>query len=322
MKVIDTQDLFKSAIDGDRRSLSRLVTYVEEGGERAELVNTFKNGSSESTHVIGLTGAPGAGKSTLTSALISEMRNKGLKVAVLAVDPSSPFSGGAILGDRVRMGEHALDSEVFIRSLASRGEMGGLALAVPDVTRLLAEIGFNYVIIETVGVGQVEVEIAKEADTTIVVLNPGWGDSVQANKAGLMEIADIFVINKSDRPGSKETERDINSMLDLSQFRGWRPPVRLTIGTEKVGAGDLFSEIQKHKEYLIDSGELETRRRVRLKDEIAKKVEVELKKRIDYEMRLSSSINMLDDVVRGVVTPSQATKNIVLSLIDGLKDHD
>ncbi len=322
MKVIDTQDLFKSAIDGDRRSLSRLVTYVEEGGERAELVNTFKNGSSESTHVIGLTGAPGAGKSTLTSALISEMRNKGLKVAVLAVDPSSPFSGGAILGDRVRMGEHALDSEVFIRSLASRGEIGGLALAVPDVTRLLAEIGFNYVIIETVGVGQVEVEIAKEADTTIVVLNPGWGDSVQANKAGLMEIADIFVINKSDRPGSKETERDINSMLDLSQFRGWRPPVRLTIGTEKVGAGDLFSEIQKHKEYLIDSGELETRRRVRLKDEIAKKVEVELKKRIDYEMRLSSSINMLDDVVRGVVTPSQATKNIVLSLIDGLKDHD
>ncbi len=322
MKVIDTQDLFKSAIDGDRRSLSRLVTYVEEGGERAELVNTFKNGSSESTHVIGLTGAPGAGKSTLTSALISEMRNKGLKVAVLAVDPSSPFSGGAILGDRVRMGEHALDSEVFIRSLASRGEMGGLALAVPDVTRLLAEIGFNYVIIETVGVGQVEVEIAKEADTTIVVLNPGWGDSVQANKAGLMEIADIFVINKSDRPGSKETERDINSMLDLSQFRGWRPPVRLTIGTEKVGADDLFSEIQKHKEYLIDSGELETRRRIRLKDEIAKKVEVELKKRIDYEMRLSSSINMLDDVVRGVVTPSQATKNIVLSLIDGLKDHD
>src|SRR3954464_7684536 len=168
--------------------------------------------------VIGLTGSPGVGKSTSTSALVAAYRKRGMRVGVLAVDPSSPFSGGAILGDRVRMQDHALDGGVFIRSMATRGHLGGLALATPQAIRVLDASGMPWVFVETVGVGQVEVEVAGAADTTLVVVNPGWGDAVQANKAGLLEIADIFVVNKADRPGVDEARRDLEHMLDLASF--------------------------------------------------------------------------------------------------------
>ena len=184
-----------------------------------------------------MTGAPGAGKSTLTSALIGHMRSLDLEVAVLAIDPSSPFTGGAILGDRVRMQDHATDPGVFIRSMATRGHLGGLALATPEAVRLLDAIGRRWILVETVGVGQVEVEIAGKADTTVVVVNPGWGDSVQANKAGLMEIADVFAINKADRKGVEETRRDLEQMLDLSELPAdsWRPPIVATVATTGDG---------------------------------------------------------------------------------------
>ena len=181
--------------------------------------------------VVGITGAPGAGKSTLTDRLIGAAGAEGRRVGVLAIDPSSPFSGGAILGDRIRMQGHALDDGVFIRSMATRGHQGGLALAAPEAIRVLAAVGMQPVLVETVGVGQVEVEVAGAADTTLVVVTPGWGDAIQASKAGLLEVADIFVVNKADRDGAAETRRDLENMLDLNPAMGdWRPPVLLTSG--------------------------------------------------------------------------------------------
>jgi putative protein kinase ArgK-like GTPase of G3E family len=195
-------DLLARATDGDRAALARLLSWVERGGDGAREVARAAFPKAGGAHTVGITGAPGAGKSTLTNALCGQVRAAGEQVAVLAIDPSSPFTGGAILGDRVRMGDHTLDEGVFIRSMATRGHLGGLSLATPEAARVLDAVGYRWVVVETVGVGQVEVDIAGAADTTVVVVNPGWGDAVQANKAGLMEIADLFVINKADRVGT------------------------------------------------------------------------------------------------------------------------
>jgi LAO/AO transport system kinase len=227
-------------------------------------------------YTVGLTGAPGAGKSTLTDRLITLVRSGWpapdpepiAQVGVLAVDPTSPFSGGAILGDRVRMQQHALDPTVFIRSMATRGHLGGLALAVPNAVRVLGAAGLPVVIIETVGVGQMEVEIASAADTTMVVVTPGWGDSMQANKAGLLEIADLFVINKADRPGAREARRDLEQMLDLSSLGEWRPPIVDTVASTGEGLAELWGEISRHRAHLRSAGILERRRADRLAHEL------------------------------------------------------
>ena len=221
-----------------------------------------------SAYTAGITGAPGSGKSTLTAQLISTMRRADLDVAVLAIDPSSPFSGGAILGDRVRMQDHATDAHVFIRSMATRGHLGGLSLAVPEAIRLLDALGRPWILVETVGVGQVEVEIAGAADTTVVVVTPGWGDGVQANKAGLLEIADVFVINKADRKGVEETRRDLELMLDLSELGGWRPPILPVIATEGTGIGPLWEAIGGHRAYAEANSVLAARRADRLRAEL------------------------------------------------------
>lgn len=230
-------ELFADALDGDRSALARLLSLIERGDDEAREVGRLAYSRSGDGYTIGLTGAPGAGKSTLTSAIIGHLRSLELEIAVLAIDPSSPFTGGAILGDRVRMQDHATDPGVFIRSMATRGHLGGLSLATPEAVRLLDAIGRRWIVVETVGVGQVEVEVAGKADTTVVVVNPGWGDSVQANKAGLMEIADIFVINKADRKGVDETSRDLMQMLDLSDMphEAWRPPIISAVGTTGQG---------------------------------------------------------------------------------------
>ena len=261
-------DLVARALDGDRAALARVLSIIDRGGEAAREVGRLTHPASGAAHVVGITGAPGAGKSTLTSALVAALRAHDHRVGVLAIDPSSPFTGGAILGDRVRMGDHALDPGVFIRSMATRGHLGGLSLATPEAMRVLDAVGFDPVIVETVGVGQVEVEVAGEADTTVVVVNPGWGDAVQANKAGLMEIADVFVVNKADRPGVDETVRDIGQMLDLSVARAWRPPVVRTVGTTGEGADALREAVVDHLAHLRASGELEVRRRRRLRNEL------------------------------------------------------
>ncbi|MGH8920038.1 MAG: methylmalonyl Co-A mutase-associated GTPase MeaB, partial [Acidimicrobiales bacterium] len=242
MRSRDPKELLHAAQAGDRGATGRLLSLVERGGEAARAAGRVTFGPSTALErVVGITGAPGSGKSTLTDRLIGCIRAGGQRVGVLAIDPSSPFSGGAILGDRVRMQGHATDEGVFIRSMATRGHLGGLALAAPEAVRVLGAVGIPVVIVETVGVGQVEVEIAGRADTTVVVVNPGWGDSVQANKAGLLEIADIFAINKADRPGAEETRRDLDGMLDLNAEMGeWRPPIVTTVAPAGEGVADLW----------------------------------------------------------------------------------
>ncbi|HEC09352.1 MAG TPA: methylmalonyl Co-A mutase-associated GTPase MeaB [Acidimicrobiales bacterium] len=264
----DPGTLFARALDGDRRSLARLLSMVERGGESARQIGRLAYPRAGGAHTIGLTGAPGAGKSTLTSALATVATKTGTRMAILAVDPSSPYSGGAILGDRVRMQDHATSGDVYIRSMATRGHLGGLSLATPQAVRLLDAVGWPWLIIETVGVGQAEIEIAGAADTTIVVVNPGWGDSVQANKAGLMEIADIFVVNKADREGAEATRRDILQMLELSPPADWVPPVVDTVAVDGRGVEELWDQIARHRRHLQDSGDLADRRRSRLESEL------------------------------------------------------
>jgi len=269
-KRLPAPELFQSALEGDRSALARLLSMIERGDEDAREIGRLAYPLSGAGYTVGLTGAPGAGKSTLTSAIIKHLRAQDLEIAVLAIDPSSPFTGGAILGDRVRMQDHATDPGVFIRSMATRGHLGGLALATPEAVRALDAIGRRWILVETVGVGQVEVEVAGKADTTIVVVNPGWGDSVQANKAGLMEIADVFVINKADRKGAEETRRDLMQMLDLSDLPHdtWRPPIVNTVGTTGDGVSELWDTVLAHREFAESSGLLEERRTFRLREEL------------------------------------------------------
>jgi LAO/AO transport system kinase len=264
----DTTALVDRARGGDRVAIARLISLVESGGASARAVAAATVPHTGRAWTVGITGAPGAGKSTLTDGLVRELRARELEVGVLAVDPTSPFSGGAILGDRVRMQDHAVDPGVFIRSMATRGHLGGLALATPQAVRVLDAAGKQWIVIETVGVGQVEVEIAGHADSTVVVVNPRWGDAVQAAKAGLLEIADLFVVNKADRPGADETVRDLEGMLELSGDLAWRPPVLRTVATEGTGIAELRNALQAHREFLEANGLVESRRRERVRDEL------------------------------------------------------
>jgi LAO/AO transport system kinase len=262
--------LFSEACNGERSALARLLSLIERGGDDARTVGRLVYPKTGNGYIVGITGAPGAGKSTLTSSLISHIRSLEQTVSVLAIDPSSPFTGGAILGDRVRMQNHATDPGVFIRSMATRGHLGGLSLATSEAVRLLDAVGSPCTLVETVGVGQVEVEIARNADTIVVVVNPGWGDSVQANKAGLLEIADIFVINKADRPGVDQTRRDLEQMLELSDFAkdAWQPTIVTTVGTTGEGADGLWHAIDEHRQHATANGSLAKRRDQRLRNEL------------------------------------------------------
>ncbi len=279
-RLSDPAILIPRARAGDRRSLARLITMVENGDAAAPVVlaEVFPSGGKAWT--TGLTGAPGAGKSTLTDRLIAETRSSGAEVAVVAVDPSSPFSGGAVLGDRVRMQDHVDDQGVYIRSMASRGHLGGIAAATPRVVALLDGLGFPEITIETVGVGQAEVEIAGNADTTIVVVNPGWGDSVQAAKAGLLEIGDVFVVNKADRPGVNETIRDLTQMLELGGERDWAPPVIPTVAPTGEGVADLWEAVSDHRRHLEASGKLQSLRSARLVAEMEAALMASLRGRV------------------------------------------
>jgi LAO/AO transport system kinase len=263
--------------------------------------------------VIGLTGSPGVGKSTVTAALVASYRETGLRVGVLAVDPSSPFTGGALLGDRVRMQDHATDAHVFIRSMASRGHLGGLAAATPGAVRLLDAAGFDIVLIETVGVGQAEVEIASLADTALVVLAPGLGDSIQAAKAGILEIADVFVVNKSDRPGAQELVRDLRTMLAMAGYGEgqWKPPIVSTTASTAAGISDLVSAIGAHGAWLDRSGARQARRRARAREEVSAIAMGELRQRmggIPGESRLEE---LASRVAGGDLDPYAAADELI-----------
>jgi LAO/AO transport system kinase len=296
MRRRDPVELLAAAQDGDRAALARLLSLVEQGGPSAREVGKLTHPLGGASYTVGLTGAPGAGKSTLTSGLIGDLRGRGLPACVLAIDPSSPFSGGAILGDRVRMQDHATDPEVFIRSMATRGHLGGLALAAPEAIRVLDAVAKPWVIVETVGVGQVEVEIAGEADTTVVVVNPGWGDTIQANKAGLMEIADLFVINKADRAGAEQTRRDLEDMLNLSDLGDWRPMILSTVAAQGQGVRELWDAIEAHRAHITASGELVERRARRMRLELRKIVERRLEVRA-RELLVGTTYDELESAV-------------------------
>lgn len=273
MGALAGTELLDAARAGDRRALARLISTVERGGDEARAVGRSAYGLAGRAHTVGITGAPGAGKSTLTNRLVGAVRRDDLRTAVLAIDPSSPFTGGAVLGDRVRMGDHATDEGVFIRSMATRGHLGGLSLAAPEAVRVLDAVGFDWILLETVGVGQVEVEVAGRADTTVVVVNPGWGDAVQAAKAGLMEVADLFVINKADRPGVADTRRDLEQMLDLAPHPAegeawWRPPILSTCAESGQGIAELWQAVQDHRGHLLDTATLDRRRAERRRREL------------------------------------------------------
>ncbi|MDI6909706.1 methylmalonyl Co-A mutase-associated GTPase MeaB [Nocardioides sp.] len=262
--------LVERARAGEARAVARLISLVEDESPLLREVMAALAPHAGHAQVIGITGSPGVGKSTSTSALVTELRRADKRVGVLAVDPSSPFSGGALLGDRVRMQDHALDRDVYIRSMASRGHLGGLAWSTPQALRVLDAAGCDVVLVETVGVGQSEVEIAGLADTTMVLLAPGMGDGIQAAKAGILEIGDLYVVNKADRDGADQVRRDLRSMLALGDRPegSWRPPIVKTVAHRGEGLDEVAAEIDRHREWLESSGELERRRRRRARDEI------------------------------------------------------
>jgi len=267
---------------GDPRALARLVSLVENGAAGLRPLMTALAPLTGQARVIGLTGAPGVGKSTVTSALVATYRKGGARVAVLAVDPTSPFTGGALLGDRVRMQGHATDPDVFIRSMASRGHLGGLSAAAPQALRLLDAAGFSVLLVETVGVGQAEVEIASLADTTLVIVAPGMGDAIQAAKAGILEIGDVFVVNKADKPGAQEAVRDLRTMIAMARRSegDWKPPIVTTTAVKGERIADLAAKVQEHWDWLDASGARESRRHARAREEIAAIAVAELRKRV------------------------------------------
>ena len=261
---------------GDFRAVARLISLVEDESPQVRSVIKDLLPDTGRARIIGLTGSPGVGKSTVTGALLSAFRAQGHRIAVLAVDPSSPFTGGALLGDRIRMQEHATDGQVFIRSMASRGHLGGLAASTPQAIRVLDAAGFDLILIETVGVGQAEVAVASLADSVVVLLAPGMGDAIQAAKAGILEVADLFVVNKADKPDTQQVVRDLRNMIALAGreqdgaqgAKGWKPPIVTTVAVKGEGIDELVSRLDQHWAWLNSSGELKSRRQARAREEL------------------------------------------------------
>ncbi len=318
-RSVDVPALVEQAATGNARAVARLISLVEDASPSLREVMALLAPRAGHARVIGLTGSPGVGKSTSTSALVAAYRRRGMRVGVLAVDPSSPFSGGALLGDRVRMQEHATDDGVFIRSMASRGHLGGLSWAAPQALRVLSAAGCDVVLIETVGVGQAEVEIASLADTTLVLLAPGMGDGIQAAKAGILEIADIFVVNKADREGADQVVRDLRYMQSLgiqapSQARvdgHWVAPILKTVAAKGEGADEVVEQIEKHGQWLRDSGRLDERRRRRAADE----VEAIALTALRVDLRSGPALDALAaQVVAGTLDPYAAADELAASV--------
>ena len=312
-------ELADRARAGDARALARLLSLVE--NEPASVRSVIKDllPAAGGARIIGLTGAPGVGKSTMTGALVGAFRAAGCRVAVLAVDPTSPFTGGALLGDRIRMQDHATDEAVFIRSMANRGHLGGIAAATPQAIRVLDAAGFDPIVIETVGVGQDEVEIASMADSVVVLLAPGMGDAIQTAKAGILEIADLFAVNKADKPDAHQVVRDLRNMIALAGrsddgAKRWKPPIVSTVavnGLRDEGIGELVTKLDAHWKWLTSTGELDARRRARAREEITVLALAALHARLD-----TGALDALaDGVAGGTLDPYTAAE----TLLEGIR---
>ncbi len=316
----DVPSLVAQAREGRPRAVARLISLVEGASPQLREVMAALAPLTGNAYVVGLTGSPGVGKSTSTSALVSAYRRAGKRVGVLAVDPSSPFSGGALLGDRIRMADHASDPGVYIRSMATRGHLGGLAWAAPQAIRVLDAAGCDVVLVETVGVGQSEVEIASQADTSVVLLAPGMGDGIQAAKAGILEIGDVYVVNKADRDGADSTVRELNHMLGLGESRGpgdWRPPIVKTIASRAEGIDEVVEALEKHRAWMEERGVLAERRAVRAAREVETIAVTALRERI-ADLRGDQRLSALADrVASGALDPYAAADELVSGLTQG-----
>jgi len=313
MRSSSASKIIDAGMADDTRSIARLISLIEDADPQVpELLRDLPR-PAKNPYVVGLTGAPGVGKSTTTSALIAHWREQQARIAVLAVDPSSPFTGGALLGDRVRMQSHATDDRVFIRSMASRGHLGGLAAATPQAIRVLESTGFDCVLVETVGVGQAEVDVAAMADTTVVLLAPGMGDGIQAAKAGLLEVADVLVVNKADRDGADDALRELRHMISTVTDRqpgAWRPPVVRAVATAEGGIAELVEAIEKHRAWLASSGEGERRRLARAAHEIRSLALALLTKQLGLRLDDPRLMSLASEVVSGSIDAFTAAQQL------------
>jgi LAO/AO transport system kinase len=310
-------DLVNSLLKGDRRALGKLITLVDDGAPEGKeaVIKLFPN--TGHSRIIGITGPPGVGKSSLINSLVKKLREKKKTVGIVAVDPSSPFSGGALLGDRIRMQDHFTDEGVFIRSLGSRGSLGGLSRSVNNVVRLLDAFGRDIIIVETVGAGQVEVEIVKVAHTVLVVMSPGYGDTIQMLKAGIIEIGDIFVINKSDLEGANRVVEGLMSVLEYNQKKEvWRPPIIETVAIANKGVTELVDAIEKHMEYLKQSNKLKERESRRVENELLTLVNDQVHERLTgADSREGGSLkDMVSKVLSKQLDPYSAAQKLVGNL--------
>jgi LAO/AO transport system kinase len=318
--MADVPALVAQAREGKPRAVARLISLVEGASADLREVMATLAPLTGGAYVVGLTGSPGVGKSTATSALVAAYRKLGKRVGVLAVDPSSPFSGGALLGDRIRMSEHASDPGVYIRSMATRGHLGGLAWSAPQAIRVLDAAGCDVILVETVGVGQSEVEIAAKADTSVVLLAPGMGDGIQAAKAGILEIGDVYVVNKADRDGADATARELNHMLGLGEARApgdWRPPIVKTVAARGEGIDEVVEALEKHRAWMDEHGALSERRRTRAAGEVEAIAVTTLRERIadlHGDKRLSA---LAERIVAGELDPYAAADELIKGLTRG-----
>ncbi|MFC7326932.1 methylmalonyl Co-A mutase-associated GTPase MeaB [Marinactinospora rubrisoli] len=313
---MDVSDLVARVLRGERRAVARAISLVEDASPVLRDVMAALAPHTGRARVVGLTGAPGVGKSTCTAALVAALRERGVRVGVLAVDPSSPFTGGALLGDRVRMQQHASDTGVFIRSMASRGHLGGLSWATPHALRVLDAAGFGTILVETVGVGQAEVDIAAHADSTLVLVAPGMGDSVQAAKAGVLEIADVFVVNKADREGAQTAVRELRQ-TSAQTPRGpneWRPPVVSTVAVRGEGIGELVERLDRHERHLRASGEWRRRRHARAREEVEAIVLAALRERFGAMPGHADLDRLAAEVAAGRLDPYAAAGTLLAAL--------
>jgi GTPase len=308
------QELVDGVLAGDRRAVARAISMVEDGGDDLPALSAAIFPKTGSAYTIGLTGSPGVGKSSLAAALVGGARARDETAAVLAIDPTSPYTGGALLGDRVRMQGHATDPGVFIRSMATRGHLGGMALAAPEAIRILDASGKDLVIVETVGVGQAEVEVAGATDTTLVVVAPGWGDAVQAAKAGILEVADVFAVNKADRDGVNDAVRDLNMMLRTGEHGAWIPPVVRTSTVTGEGVDELREAIEKHRAHLESTGRLAARRRARVLAEVETRVAAELRARAKDLLSGGHAEDLAGELSEGRTDPYRAAAEVLRRL--------